>query len=143
MKSIAIVIPCRNEEKYIGRCIESVLKQDYPKDKISLFICDGMSTDQTPDIVKSYIRKFTNIQLLLNERQTTPYALNLGINKSSSDVVIILGAHSELYYDYVSNCVETFNVDPKIACVGGIIENVYENETAEVIGKAMTEPFWD
>jgi glycosyltransferase involved in cell wall biosynthesis len=141
VKSVAIVIPCRNEEKYIARCIDSVLNQDYPKDKIFLFVCDGKSTDETQAIVKTYSHKYSNVNLLINEKQSTPFALNLGINNSDSDIVIILGAHSELYPDYVSNSVEAFNFDPEIACTGGIIENVYENKTAEVIGKAMSSSF--
>ncbi|MBL0329971.1 MAG: glycosyltransferase family 2 protein [Bacteroidetes bacterium] len=141
MKSVSIVIPCRNEEKYIGRCIDSILMQDYPHEKLSIFICDGMSTDETVAIVKDYAVKHAFIQLLVNEKQTTPFALNLGIKASTSDVVIILGAHSELYPDYVSSCVEAFDFAPNIGCTGGIIENVYENEISDVIGKAMSSSF--
>jgi glycosyltransferase involved in cell wall biosynthesis len=141
VKSVAIVIPCRNEEKYIGKCIDSILMQNYSPENISVYVCDGKSTDGTIAIVNSYAEKHKNVNLLINEMQTTPYALNLGINNSSSDIVIILGAHSELYPDYVSNCLEAFNLGENIGCTGGIIESVYENETAEVIGKAMSSGF--
>jgi glycosyltransferase involved in cell wall biosynthesis len=141
VKSVSIVIPCRNEEKYIGRCIDSILVQDYPQDKLSVFICDGKSTDETVAIINDYSVKHRNVQLLVNEKQTTPFALNLGINASESDIVIILGAHSELYPDYVSSCVEAFKYGANIGCTGGIIENVYENEVADVIGKAMSSSF--
>lgn len=141
MKSVSIVIPCRNEEKYIGRCIESILFQDYPQEKISVFVCDGKSTDETINIIKDYSIKHRNINLLINDKKTTPFALNLGINASSSDIVIILGAHSELYPNYVSACIEAFKFGENIGCTGGVIENVYENETSEVIGKAMSSSF--
>lgn len=141
MKSVSIVIPCRNEEKYIGKCIDSILLQDYPQEQITVFVCDGKSTDETIAIIKDYSHKHKNIHLLINEKQTTPYALNLGINASKSDVVIILGGHAELYPNYVSKCMEAFSFDESIGCAGGIIENVYENETAEIIGKAMSSSF--
>ena len=141
MKSVAIVIPCRNEEKYIARCIDSILLQDYLHENLSVYICDGKSTDSTVAIINDYSIKHSNIHLLVNEKQTTPFALNLGIKNSSSDIVIILGAHAELYSDYVSNCVDAFNFGTNIGCTGGIIENVYENEIAEVIGKAMSSSF--
>lgn len=115
--------------------------QDYPQDKLTVFICDGMSTDETVAIVNDYAIKHAHIQLLVNEKQTTPFALNLGIKASNSDVVIILGAHSELYPDYVSACIEAFKFAPNIGCTGGIIENVYENEISDVIGKAMSSSF--
>ncbi|CAN5339799.1 glycosyltransferase family 2 protein [soil metagenome] len=141
MKSVAIAIPCRNEEKYIGRCLDSIVLQDYPQEYLSVYVCDGKSTDATEAIIKDYSVKHPNIHFVLNEKQTTPFALNLGIVNSTADIVIILGAHSEMYVDYVSSCVEAFNFGTNIGCTGGIIENVYENETAEVIGKAMSSNF--
>jgi glycosyltransferase involved in cell wall biosynthesis len=121
--------------------MDSILAQDYPLDKLSVFICDGKSTDETIAIINEYSNKHRNIHFLVNKQQTTPFALNLGINASDSDIVIILGAHSELYPDYVSRCVEAFNFADNIGCTGGIIENVYENEVADVIGKAMSSSF--
>ena len=72
---------------------------------------------------------------------TTPFALNLGIKESTSDIDIILGAHAEIHPDFVLNCVKGFELDPKIGCVGGIIENIYESKTSEAIGKAMSSSF--
>ncbi|MCW3072812.1 MAG: Succinoglycan biosynthesis protein exoa [Bacteroidetes bacterium] len=140
-KKVAIVIPCRNEEKYIGLCLDSILKQDYPQELLEVFVCDGKSTDKTIEIVNAYAAKHTTIHYLLNEKQTTPFALNLGIRRSDADVKIILGAHSELYPDYVSNCISAFEMEENIGCTGGIIENVYENEASEIIGKAMSSGF--
>lgn len=141
METVAIVIPCRNEEHYIAKCLDSILRQDYPAGKLSVYVCDGKSTDTTQQIIATYCEKHPGIHLLINEKQSTPYALNLGIRSSSADIVIILGAHSELYPNYVSNCVNAFSNAPSIMCTGGIIENVYENETAEIIGKAMSSGF--
>lgn len=141
MKSVSIVIPCRNEENYIIRCLNSIMVQDYDGE-IQVFVCDGMSTDSTVAHVERYIAtNHPTVHLLKNEKQTTPYALNLGIKASESDVVIILGAHSELYPNYVSKCIEAFSFGQNIGCTGGIIENVYENDTAEVIGKGMSSSF--
>lgn len=140
ISTVAIVIPCRNEEKYIARCLNSILAQDY-SGRIDVYVCDGKSDDYTREIIKEYAQQHSTVHLLINEKQSTPFALNLGIKTSTSDVVIILGAHSELYPDYVSNCVKAFGNGNNIGCTGGIIENVYENEVAEVIGKAMSSSF--
>lgn len=141
MRTVAIVIPCRNEEKYIGKCLDSIIAQDYIPEAISVYVCDGKSTDGTIAIINAYAEKYFNIHHLVNERQSTPFALNLGITNSATDLVIILGAHSELYPDYVSKCMEAFSFDPAIGCTGGIIENVYESDAAAVIGKAMSSGF--
>lgn len=140
-KSVAIVIPCRNEERYIGRCLDSIASVDYDKSLLQVFVCDGISTDRTQDIIREYELEYPFIRLLVNEKQTTPYALNLGIRASTADIVIILGAHAELHSAYVKNCLSAFEVDPQIGCVGGIIENVMEDETSTIISNAMSSPF--
>lgn len=141
MKTVSIVIPCRNEENYIIRCLDSIAAQVDFYGEIEIYVCDGMSTDLTAELVKKYALTHPNVHLLMNREQTTPFALNLGIKQSKSEVVIILGAHSELYPDYVSRCIEAFSLGENIGCTGGIIENEYENETSEIIGKAMSSNF--
>ncbi|MCH2199187.1 MAG: glycosyltransferase family 2 protein [Flavobacteriales bacterium] len=139
--SVAIVIPCLNEKAYIGRCIESILDQDYAEGSIDVFIADGMSDDGTREIIGSYSKEHPNVHLVDNPIKHTPVALNLGIKASTSDVVIILGAHAELYENFVSKNIEALEVHPDAGCVGGVIENVNENETAAIIGRAMASPF--
>ncbi len=139
-----IVIPCRNEEKYIGPCIDSILNQTGNTYEIRAYVCDGKSDDGTGKIVENYSSKFPAINLLINEKRTTPFALNLGIKKALSDgceLIIILGAHSELYPDYVSNCIKVIKENPDVSCAGGVLENVYVNYTSETIGLAMSSPF--
>jgi glycosyltransferase involved in cell wall biosynthesis len=141
LKTVSIIIPCRNEEMYIARCINSVLSQDYAAACIDILVCDGMSTDLTRTIVAGYTKKQKNVQILDNFQKTTPFALNLGISNSNSDVVIILGAHSEILPDYVSSCVEILFSSEDIGCVGGIIENRVENFYSNPIAAAMSSPF--
>ena len=51
-KTVSIIIPCRNEEKYIERCISSFLEQSYPQELLQIIVSDGMSTDGTRDIIR-------------------------------------------------------------------------------------------
>jgi len=141
LPSISITIPARNEEKYIEKCILSILSADYPQEKIKVFVCDGLSTDNTREIVSSLSNKHKNIQLIDNEKQTTPFALNLGLKASNCAIKIILGAHAEIDEDFLKNNVSVLNNYPEVGCAGGIIENVYENESAETIGLAMSSVF--
>lgn len=139
---IAIVIPCRNEERYIGRCLQSIVDCDYPKQQLQVWVCDGRSDDGTRAIVGEFAAKHPWIGLLDNEKRTTPLALNLGIRHSpDADAVIILGAHAEIYPDFVSKNAELLQRDPDAGCVGGLIENVNEDAVSEAIGAAMSSPF--
>ena len=141
LPSVSVIIPCRNEEQYIRKCIDSVVKSNYPKDKLSVYVCDGMSNDSTRSIIQELIKDYSNIFLLDNHAQVTPLALNLGLKKSNADVKIILGAHSEVDSNFVRENVNALSISEDIGCVGGVLTNVYENETAEIIGLAMSSGF--
>lgn len=141
MKSVSITIPCRNEQQYIGKCLQSIVDCNFDKSLLSVFVCDGLSDDETSLIVIEFAAKYGFIKLIQNKKQTTPFALNLGLKANNADIKIILGAHAEIYPDYINNCIVAFGFDENIGCVGGVIENLYENQTAEVIGKAMSSGF--
>ncbi len=138
---IAIVIAAKNEEKYIEKCITSITGQNYPQELVKIIVCDGKSTDRTPDIVKAISGKSPNVELLINEREAAPFAFNLGIRHSHTDYLMILGAHAELKPNYLRDAITFLDAHPDISCLGGILENVYENEVSKAIGTAMSLPF--
>ena len=141
MKTVSIIIPCLNEADYIINCLSSIIYQSYPAHLITTYVCDGNSNDGTQSLITNFSLNNPQIKLLVNEKRTTPYALNLGISHSTSDVIIILGAHSELEKRFVENCISSLDIDSKIMCVGGVLENVYENPTSKIIGVAMSSSF--
>lgn len=141
MNTVTIVIPCLNEQAYIIRCLESVAAQSYPAALITTLVCDGMSDDGTRELVRTYASGHPQVKLLDNVKRSTPFALNLGIRQSNANILIILGAHSELHPDFVLKSVESFAIHPAIRCTGGVLENVYKNETSQWIGAAMSSAF--
>tara|TARA_B100001758_G_C18399790_1_gene608259 strand:+ start:1347 stop:2360 length:1014 start_codon:yes stop_codon:yes gene_type:complete len=141
MKKVSIVIPCRNEKAYIEKCILSILNSSYPLELINIYVCDGMSDDGTIEIINQLIEKHEQVHLLVNKKQTTPFALNLGIKSSDSAIKIILGAHAEVDTNFIKENVAELEKDSSLGCAGGIINNIYENKTSEIIGKAMSSPF--
>ena len=49
---LSVIIPCRNEERLIGTCLDSILANDYFKDRLEVLVMDGMSEDGTRGIIK-------------------------------------------------------------------------------------------
>lgn len=139
---IAIIIPALNEEKFIGKCLDSIVSCHYPKEYLRVFVVDGLSEDRTAEVVKQYSTQNPWIQLILNPNKTTPFAFNLGI-KASNDATILItvGAHSEIAPDFIEKVIETFSISNEIGCVGGCLENVYEDELSKCIGLAMSSLF--
>lgn len=103
---VSVIIPCRNEEQFISKCLDSILNQDYPKEKMEILIIDGMSEDKTKEIIQKYIERYPFIKLLDNPQKITSSALNIGIKNAIGEVVIRLDAHSTYIRDYISKCVK-------------------------------------
>lgn len=99
---VSIICPIYNEEGFIARCIDSILLQDYPQDKIELFLVDGRSEDNTREIVSSYAKKYNYIHLLDNPDKIVPPALNKGIQESKGEVVIRIDGHCIYPSNYIS-----------------------------------------
>jgi glycosyltransferase involved in cell wall biosynthesis len=53
LPSISIVIPTYNGEQTLAQCLESIVKQDYPREKVEIIIVDGGSKDKTLDVAKN------------------------------------------------------------------------------------------
>ncbi len=140
-KTVSVVIPCRNEEAYIERCVRSLMRSDYPNEGFEVIVSEGESDDDTPLILQKLKAEFSNLILIPNPAKVTPVALNLGLKHSKADIKIILGAHSEVAEDFISQNVNALESDSSVGCAGGVLEHVYEDETAELIGLAMTSSF--
>lgn len=99
---LSVIVPIYNEEKYIARCLDSILEQDYPRHKMEVLLVDGMSTDKTRDIVAGYSSCYPFIRLLDNPQKIVPYAMNVGIEVSRGNVIIRLDAHALYEKNYFS-----------------------------------------
>ncbi len=102
---VSVLVPCRNEEKHIARCLDSILANDYPKERLEILVLDGMSEDKTRDMVDDYSKRFPIIRIVENRKRTFPAAMNTGISQSRGDVLITMGAHSLCDVRYISSCV--------------------------------------
>ena len=99
---ISIICPIYNEERYINKCIESILSQDYPHEDLDVLFVDGMSNDKTREIIVDYIEKYPFIRLIDNPERIVPYAMNRGIKAAIGDIIIRLDAHAVYPSNYFS-----------------------------------------
>ncbi len=60
-KTVSVIIPAYNEEKYIARCLDSVIAQDYPAELMEVLVADGRSEDRTREIILDYGRRYPYI----------------------------------------------------------------------------------
>jgi len=104
-KLVSIILPCRNEEKYIEICIQSLINNQSENFPLEIIVVDGMSTDKTVAIVQDYIRQFPFIKLLQNPEKTVPYAMNLGISHAKGTFIVRVDAHATYPENYVATLV--------------------------------------
>jgi len=136
LPKVSIIIPARNEEKFIKRCVESFLNCDYPGELIEVIVVDGMSEDRTREIVTEISERDNRVLLVDNERKITPVAMNLGIKVSKGDYIFFSGAHSEMPSDYVSKCIK-HAIESGADNVGGVMKT--EPRVKSAVGIAISK----
>jgi glycosyltransferase involved in cell wall biosynthesis len=139
---VSIIVPCRNEERHIGRCLQSVLDGDYPLDRLEVLVVDGRSDDRTREIVDGFAGGHAALRVLDNPRQITPVALNLGVRAARGALVMRMDAHVVYPRDYVSRLVAALE-ESGADCVGGVIETLPADDTAiaRAIAIGLAHPF--
>lgn len=138
---VSVVMPVFNEEKYIDKCIESLLKQDYSKSNMEWIFVDGCSTDKTVFILSSYVERYPElIRVYNNPQKIVPYAMNIGISVSRGKYIVRLDAHAEYASDYISKCVyylENTDADN----VGGVAQTKANGFMGKAIAKMLSSKF--
>ncbi len=117
--AVTIIIPCRNEEKHIGACLDSIIAGDFPHGQMEILVVDGMSDDGTRTVVQKYRDANPFITLLDNPRRIVPTALNIGIMRARGELIVRMDAHNTYGPNYVSQCVRYLN-EYKADNVGGV-----------------------
>jgi glycosyltransferase involved in cell wall biosynthesis len=139
---VSIVIPCRNEARWIARCLESVLRNDYSTDRLEVLVVDGMSDDDTRAVVERFLANHPCVRLLENPKRITPAALNIGITAARGDVIMRMDAHYEYGTDYISrliNWLQQSGADN----VGGLLVMgpAADSAVARAIALGVVHPF--
>ena len=129
---ISVVIRTRNEERWIGHVIQSVIDH---LDKPEIIIVDNNSTDQTLDIVKYFVQapdlenemknKYTKIKIKSVKNYSPGKALNVGVKHASNKYILIISAHCVLNKINVKKLIDQLK---KFACVFGSQIPVYNGK---------------
>lgn len=116
--TVAVAVPCWNEEKTLSATLDSLLALDYPKDKLSIIVVDDGSTDKTLAIAKVYeFRNPNQIKVITKENGGKHTAVNLALVNSKSDLFGCLDADSFVTPSTLKIIVSYFDSEPKIMAV--------------------------
>lgn len=134
---VSVIMPVRNEGQYIKLAIESILENDYPANKMEILVVDGMSDDDTRNIVIDLASSDARIRLLDNEKGIVPFAMNIGLRNMKGELFTRVDGHAEIAPDFLKNSVRCLLDNKDAWLVGGYIENIAQGYIANTIAGAM------
>jgi len=137
---ISVILPIFNEIKYIEKTINSILSQDFPKNKLEIIIVDGMSFDGTREKVNNFKKFNSNIILIDNPEKIVPTGFNRALNIAKGEIIIRVDGHTILENDYINNCVRLLK-EKNASNVGGRMNVVWDNIFDGVVAMATSSRF--
>jgi glycosyltransferase involved in cell wall biosynthesis len=110
---ISLIIPAYNEEKYIGRCLESL--QKYGAGIFEIIVVNNNSTDKTSEIA----RGFTGIKVICEKEKGPTHARQRGYLESTGDIIAYIDADTFIVDGWVEKIVKTFSDNKNTVCLSG------------------------
>ena len=129
MIEISIIIPTFNRAESLRLTLESIVRQDYDKNKYNIYVVDNASTDHTSLVVQEFCSKHTeyNLKYLTEPVPGTLAARHCGSLKSNGDILVFTDDDVDFDNGWLSSIVKAFN-DPVVQIVGGKSLPKYETE---------------
>ena len=133
---VSVVIPVRNEERYLEESVAGVLNQGYPG-QMEVILAIAPSTDRTAEIAQELAARDDRIRVIDNPGGTTPKALNLGVAASQYEIIVRVDAHGELGPEYIATAVELLE-RTGAANVGGVMDAKGRTPFEQAVAVAYT-----
>lgn len=97
---ISVIVPAYNQEKYIGRCLRSLMNQKYINEDFEIIVINDGSSDNTEKVLEPFRNDV--IYIRLNKNKGLPHALNTGLKKAQGRFVIRVDADDYVHSQYLN-----------------------------------------
>ncbi len=115
---ITVVMPVRNEERFLEGTIRQILDQDYPGSLLEILVCDGMSDDSTREIVRRLSEEDPRVRLIDNPGRRSSVGRNVGFKAARGEVSVVIDGHVRLPDDQLLASIARCFFVSKAACLG-------------------------
>lgn len=137
---VSVVIPIRNEARFIADLLGAVLGQDYPADRTEVIVADGQSTDGTREILAALQAKHSRLIVVENPGRIVSTGLNLAVARSRGEVVVRIDGHALIAADFLSENVALLAEHPEAWIVGGPIRHAAATTFGKAVAVGMSHP---
>lgn len=140
---VSVIVPCYNEEQFIGQTLENLAHQ-YAAAKFEIILVDGSSEDRTREVIRTFAANHPELSVILldNPSRHIPVALNIGIEAARGDIIARMDAHAVPSPEYINRCVRVLQQN-NIGVVGMPcrVRPGASTLTARAIASAVSHPF--
>lgn len=133
MKKISVIVPVYNAEKYIARCIDSILVQ--ADETTEIILIDDGSTDSSERIIKTYLDKNNQIIKYIKKENTgVADTRNIGIEQATGDYIIFVDSDDYIDKNLFKNLEKYMKQNIEIIKYKAVIETEQEDQIGQFEG---------
>jgi glycosyltransferase involved in cell wall biosynthesis len=116
---ISIIIPTYNREKKLRECLNSLIFQDYPKNKMEILVIDNNSKDNTKKIINDFSLKYPFVKYLFEKTESSYICRNKAMKKALGDIICFLDDDCIVNRDWIKKINETHNKNKDLISIFG------------------------
>ena len=118
---ISVIVPVYNVDRYLDKCIESILSQTYVS--FELLLIDDGSTDNSGNICEKYAELDNRVKVIHKENGGVSSARNVGIDNSNGEWIAFIDADDWIYPDYLNSFISSFSQNADLYIQGYVDSN--------------------
>jgi len=137
---VSIIVPVYNSEKTLEACLRSISEQDYPRERIEIFLINNGSSDSSFDVF-AHVQEEQKLSLswhsIINKGKA--WALNAGIHLAHGKFIFNIDSDVVLAPDAIRRVVEAMEADPNLGAVTGAVQVLSPPEEASPLQRILAE----
>jgi len=141
---VSVIVPCRNEQRYVEAFCAAVLAQTLPAGwSMQLVVADGMSEDGTREVLERVSQAESRVQWIDNPDLVVSAGLNRALACADGEVIVRMDVHTEYATDYIAECIAVL-AETHADNVGGAWRAAPESDagaTQRAIAAAFQSPW--
>lgn len=133
--NISVIIPVYNVEKYLSKCLDSIINQTYSNFEVIL-IDDG-STDNSSNICDKYSKKDKRIKAIHNKNKGVSFSRNCGLDIASGKYILFIDSDDTIDEDYLEKLINNSKKE-ELICSNCIVETLVNNKKIDNSGRTYS-----